>query len=141
MVLPAITRIAHRYLDVDGARAFSRESLPERPDAPVLLLLHGFPSGSHPFPRLIAPDYPGFGHTEAPDDFTYSIDRLAGITEALMHGLDLTRFVIYMFDFGAPIGFRLAERHPERVAGLVVQKRIKGRRRERRWSPKWCSAS
>ncbi|GHJ53038.1 hydrolase [Nonomuraea sp. TT08I-71] len=130
MVLP-VASTSHRYLDVDGVRVFYRESLPERPDAPVLLLLHGFPSASHQFRRLIdvlgstyrliAPDYPGFGHTQAPDSFTYTFDRLADITEGFVQRLGLTRFVMYVFDFGAPVGFRLAERHPEWIAGLVVQ--------------------
>ncbi|MFI6291828.1 alpha/beta fold hydrolase [Nonomuraea sp. NPDC050790] len=119
------------YVDVEGVRVFYRESVPAEPDAPVLLLLHGFPSGSHQFRRLIdelgdryrliAPDYPGFGHTQAPEDFTYSFDRLADITEGFVRELGLTRFVMYVFDFGAPVGFRLAERHPEWIAGLVVQ--------------------
>ncbi|MFI6708876.1 alpha/beta fold hydrolase [Nonomuraea sp. NPDC050478] len=131
MTFPALARTVHRHLDVDGVRVFYRESLPERADAPVLLLLHGFPSASHQFRRLIdvlgaryrliAPDYPGFGHTEAPAGFTYSFDRLADITEGFVRKLGLTRFVMYVFDFGAPVGFRLAERHPEWIAGLVVQ--------------------
>ncbi|SEK69354.1 alpha/beta fold hydrolase [Nonomuraea pusilla] len=131
MSLPPIARTAHRHLDVDGVRVFYRESLPDRPDAPTLLLLHGFPSASHQFRRLIdvlgsryrliAPDYPGFGHTRAPDGFTYSFDRLADVTEGFVERLGLTRFVMYVFDFGAPVGFRLAERRPEWIAGLVVQ--------------------
>ncbi|MCP2339422.1 alpha/beta fold hydrolase [Actinomadura rupiterrae] len=131
MTYSEVARVVHRYLDVDGVRVFYRESLPERDDAPVLLLLHGFPSGSHQFRRLIdvlgsryrliAPDYPGFGHTEAPADFTYTFDRLADVTEGFVQGLGLRRFVMYVFDFGAPVGFRLAERHPEWIAGLVVQ--------------------
>lgn len=126
-----VTRIVHRRVDVDGTRVFYRESLPERPDAPVLLLLHGFPSSSHQFRRLIdalgpehrvvAPDYPGFGFTEAAADFTYSFDDLADTTERFVEHLGLTRFVLYMFDFGAPVGFRIATRHPEWIAGLVVQ--------------------
>jgi Predicted hydrolases or acyltransferases (alpha/beta hydrolase superfamily) len=126
-----IARTVHRYIDVGDVRVFFRESLPDRPDAPVLLLLHGFPSGSHQFRRLIdvlgsryrlvAPDYPGFGRTEAPSDFAYTFDRLADVVEGFVRMLDLTRFVVYMFDFGAPVGFRIAERHPEWIAGLVVQ--------------------
>src|SRR3954467_9848870 len=93
LVMPVapVARTVHRQIDVDGVRVFYRESLPDRPDAPVLLLLHGFPSASHQYRRLIdalgadyrliAPDYPGFGHTEAPEDFAYSFDRLADITE------------------------------------------------------------
>ncbi|MEV8440607.1 alpha/beta hydrolase [Actinosynnema sp. NPDC051121] len=124
-------RIAHRHVDVDGVEVFYRESLPDRADAPVLLLLHGFPSASHQFRRLIdalgaryrlvAPDYPGFGHTRAPDGFTYSFDRLADVVEGFADRLGLDRFALYLFDFGAPVGFRLAARHPERVTGLVVQ--------------------
>ncbi|GAA4304310.1 alpha/beta fold hydrolase [Actinomadura luteofluorescens] len=127
----SIARTAHRHVDVNGVRVFYRESLPEREDAPVLLLLHGFPSASHQFRRLvdvlgarhrlIAPDYPGFGHTRAPDDFTYSFDGLADVMEGFVERLGLTRFAMYVFDFGAPVGFRLAERRPERIAGLVVQ--------------------
>ncbi|MFI0410417.1 alpha/beta fold hydrolase [Actinomadura sp. 3N508] len=123
--------VVHRRLDVDGVRVFYRESVPERGDAPVMLLLHGFPSASHQFRRLIdalggryrliAPDYPGFGHTEVPDGFAYSFDRLADVVEGFVRGLGLGRFVMYVFDFGAPVGFRLAERHPEWIAGLIVQ--------------------
>lgn len=124
-------QVLHRFVEVDGVEVFYRESLPERPDAPVLLLLHGFPSASHQFRRLIdtlgrdfrliAPDYPGFGHTRAPRDFTYTFDRLADVVEAFTERLGLARYAMYLFDFGAPVGFRLALRHPERVAGLVVQ--------------------
>jgi len=126
-----IAKVTHRMVDVDAVRVFYRESLPDRPDAPVMLLLHGFPSGSHQFRRLIdtlgtryrliAPDYPGFGHTEAPEGFTYSFDRLAQVVEGFVRRLGLDRFVMYIFDFGAPVGFRLAERHAEWIAGLVVQ--------------------
>lgn len=126
-----IPRIVHRHVEVDGVQVFYRESLPARADAPVLLLLHGFPSASHQFRRLIdalgaqyrliAPDYPGFGHTRAPSGFSYTFDRLADITEAFVEQLGLTRFVMYVFDFGAPVGFRLATRHAEWIAGLVVQ--------------------
>lgn len=126
-----LARIAHRHVDVDGVEVFYRESLPDRPDAPVLLLLHGFPSASHQFRRLIdalgaryrliAPDYPGFGHTRVPEDFTYSFDRLADVVDGFVRRLGLDRFALYLFDFGAPIGFRLALRRPERVTGLVVQ--------------------
>ncbi|GGP34142.1 alpha/beta fold hydrolase [Saccharothrix coeruleofusca] len=126
-----LARVAHRHVLVDGVEVFYRESLPDRPDAPVLLLLHGFPSASHQFRRLldalgaryrlIAPDYPGFGHTRAPDGFTYSFDRLADVVEGFVDRLGLTRFALYLFDFGAPVGFRLALRAPERITGLVVQ--------------------
>ncbi|MGW1085880.1 alpha/beta fold hydrolase [Streptomyces sp. NPDC002596] len=140
MAIQAVPRIRHRHVEVDGVRVFYRESVPAATpaeDAPVLLLLHGFPSASHQFRRLmdalgahyrlIAPDYPGFGHSEAPastttgGSFTYTFDRLADITEAFIQRLGLSRFVMYVFDFGAPVGFRLAARHPEWIAGLVVQ--------------------
>ncbi|MGW0174028.1 alpha/beta fold hydrolase [Rhodococcus sp. NPDC003322] len=127
----SIAHATHRYLDVDGVRVFYRESVPNRADAPVLLLLHGFPSGSHQFRRLIdvlgsqyrliAPDYPGFGHTHAPNGFVYSFDRLADTVEGLIQQLGIDRFAMYVFDFGAPVGFRLAERHPEWISGLIVQ--------------------
>ncbi|MEH1130839.1 alpha/beta fold hydrolase [Micromonospora sp. CPCC 206061] len=121
----------HRHVDLDGVRVFYRESVPDRSDAPVLLLLHGFPSASHQFRRLIdalgrhyrliAPDYPGFGHTQAPDSFTYSFDNLADVAESFVDRLGLTKFVMYIFDFGAPVGLRLAERRPEWIAGLIIQ--------------------
>ncbi|WP_328970088.1 alpha/beta fold hydrolase [Streptomyces sp. NBC_00239] len=126
---PSVPRITHRHVDVDGVRVFYRETGPA--DAPVLLLLHGFPSASHQFRRLmdalggefrlIAPDYPGFGHTQAPDTFTYGFERLADVVEGFTEALGLTRFALYVFDFGGPVGFRLAERHPERITGLIVQ--------------------
>jgi pimeloyl-ACP methyl ester carboxylesterase len=129
VALPA--RTAHRRVTVDGVDVFYRESLPDRADAPVLLLLHGFPSASHQFRRLIdalggryrliAPDYPGFGHTRAPEDFTYTFDRLADVVDGFTERLGLTRYALYLFDFGAPVGFRHALRHPERITGLVVQ--------------------
>jgi pimeloyl-ACP methyl ester carboxylesterase len=140
MAIQAVPRIRHRHVEVDGVRVFYRESVPAATPAggaPVLLLLHGFPSASHQFRRLmdalgahyrlIAPDYPGFGHSEAPastttgGSFTYTFDRLADIIEGFIQRLGLSRFVMYLFDFGAPVGFRLAARHPERIAGLVVQ--------------------
>lgn len=129
MTAPA--RTAHRHVDVEGVRVSYRESLPDRADAPVLLLLHGFPSASHQYRglfdrlasryRLIAPDHPGSGHTEAPAGYTYTFDRLADLTEGFVRALGLTRFALYVFDFGAPVGFRVAERNPEWIAGLIVQ--------------------
>ncbi|WP_327151918.1 alpha/beta fold hydrolase [Nocardia sp. NBC_01329] len=123
--------VHHDRVDIDGVEVFYRESVPVRAGAPTLLLLHGFPSGSHQFRRLtdalgdryrlIAPDYPGFGNTTAPADFRYSFDRLADIVEGFVGQLGLRRFAMYLFDFGAPIGFRIAERHPEWITGLVVQ--------------------
>jgi putative NADH-flavin reductase/pimeloyl-ACP methyl ester carboxylesterase len=131
-----MTGIAHRHVEVDGLRIFYREV--EAPEgAPTLLLLHGFPSSSHQFGRLIealggrfrliAPDYPGFGYSDAPQSssaggsFEYSFDALADAMEGFVRALGLDRFMMYVFDFGAPVGFRLAERHPDWIAGLVVQ--------------------
>lgn len=125
----------HRHVDVDGVRVFYRQAGPA--DAPTLLLLHGFPSASHQFRRLIdtlgtryrlvAPDYPGFGQSDAPEStttggsFAYTFDHLADVIEGFVDRIGLHRFALYMFDFGAPVGFRLATRHPEWIAGLVVQ--------------------
>lgn len=126
-----IARVRHRGVEVDGVEVFYRESEPERTEAPPLLLLHGFPSASHQFRRLIdvlgaryrlvAPDYPGFGHTRTPPGFEFSFSRLADVIDGFTERLGMRRFALYLFDFGAPVGFRLAERHPERIAGLVVQ--------------------
>ena len=125
----SIPKVTHQFADVQGVRVFYRSAGSE--DAPALLLLHGFPSASHQFRRLIdalgtryrviAPDYPGFGHTQAPPGFTYSFDRLADVLDGFAADLGLDRFVMYVFDFGGPVGFRLAARHPERIAGLIVQ--------------------
>jgi putative NADH-flavin reductase/pimeloyl-ACP methyl ester carboxylesterase len=119
----------HRFVEVDGVRVFYRETGPA--GAPTMLLLHGFPSASHQFSRLmdvlganyrlIAPDYPGFGYTETPEGFVYSFEALAHIVEGFVRKIGLQRFVLYAFDFGGPVGFRLATRHPEWIAGLVIQ--------------------
>ncbi|MEV7775512.1 alpha/beta hydrolase [Kitasatospora sp. NPDC086791] len=126
-----IPHVRHRHVDVDGLRVFYRETGPV--DAPVLLLLHGFPSASHQFARLldalgtryrlITPDYPGFGHSDspAPDAFAYRFDTLADVVEGFCLALALDRFALYVFDFGAPVGLRLATRRPEWITGLVVQ--------------------
>ncbi len=126
-----VPRVAHRSVDVDGTRLFYREAGPS--DAPTVLLLHGFPSASHQFRRLIdalgerfhlvAPDYPGFGHSDAPDPsrFEYSFDHLAAVIEGFCEAVGLRRFALYMFDYGGPIGLRLATRRPSWIAGLIVQ--------------------
>ncbi|NUS68058.1 MAG: alpha/beta hydrolase [Ensifer adhaerens] len=135
----SIPSIRHRFIEAGGVRVFYRESVPTGApaDFPTVLLLHGFPSSSHQYRRLmdalgsdyrlIAPDYPGFGHSDAPTStneggsFVYSFDKLADVMEAFVDALALKRFVLYAFDFGAPVGFRLASRKPERIAGLIVQ--------------------
>jgi pimeloyl-ACP methyl ester carboxylesterase len=127
----ADTIIHYRHAHADGLRFFYREA--GDPQAPVLLLLHGFPSSSHQFrnliPRLashfrvIAPDLPGFGFTQVPAErgYRYTFDNLAKSLEAFVDGLGLTRYALYFFDYGAPTGLRLALAHPDRVTGLVSQ--------------------
>jgi len=123
--------IFHRSIKVNGLNVFYREAGPA--DAPTLLLLHGFPSSSRQYVKLmealadryhlVAPDYPGFGLSDAPaaTEFAYSFDSLTDVVEGFCQALGLDRFVAYLFDFGAPIALRLAERHPQWVAGLVIQ--------------------
>ena len=123
-----IPNVFHRHVDVDGVRVFYRAAGPVA--APTLLLLHGFPSASHQFRRLIdalgdrfhlvAPDYPGFGHSGDLDS-PHTFDRLADTVEKFVDAIGLRRFALYAFDFGGPVGFRLAVRRPELITGLVVQ--------------------
>jgi len=121
----------YRTIDIDGLKLFYREA--GEPGRPVLLLLHGFPASSFMFRdllvrladrfHLIAPDYPGFGHSDAPspESFRYTFDRLADVVEQLTDRLGIERYGLYMQDFGGPVGFRVASRRPERVSFLVVQ--------------------
>jgi pimeloyl-ACP methyl ester carboxylesterase len=119
---------AYRTVDVDGVEVFYREA--GDPGAPTMLLLHGFPTSSTQYKELIdrlsdrfhlvAPDYPGFGYTE-PLEGTTTFERLADVVDGFAHALDLDHYGLYVFDFGAPVGFRLATRHPERVDVLIVQ--------------------
>lgn len=126
--------VQYRTVKTKGLDIFYREAGPK--DAPVVLLLHGFPSSSHMFrdliPRLagdhrvIAPDYPGFGSSEAPslEQFAYSFEALANVIEAFTETVGANRYVIYMQDYGGPVGFRLALKHPERVRGIIVQNAV-----------------
>ena len=121
----------NRKVDVDGLEVFYRDAGPA--DAPVLLLLHGFPSSSHMFRdlipklageyRVIAPDLPGFGQSAMParEVFAYTFDRLARVIDRFTEVLGLGRFALYVFDYGAPVGWRLATWHPERITALVTQ--------------------
>ena len=120
-----------RTVDVDGLNIFYREAGPR--DAPALLLLHGFPTSSHMFRnlipalaetyRVIAPDLPGFGFSDAPDrtNFSYTFESLANVIDRFTETIVLDRYAIYMFDYGAPVGLRLALRHPERITALISQ--------------------
>src|SRR5271154_5664143 len=121
----------YRAIDVDGFSIFYREAGPK--DAPPLLLLHGFPSSSRMseplFARLadrfhlVAPDYPGFGHSDWPDPkaFNYTFDHIASVMNDLTQSMSLSHYTLYMQDYGGPVGFRMALAHPERVQALIVQ--------------------
>ena len=127
----SLAQVRYRTAMIDGIEIFYREAGPA--DAPVILLLHGFPTSSHMFrdliPRLaphyrvIAPDYPGYGLSGTPSmtDFAYTFDNLADVIDRFTQALGLDSYALYMQDFGGPVGFRLAVRHPERVHALVVQ--------------------
>lgn len=124
-------RVAYHTVQIDGLDIFYREAGPA--DAPTVLLLHGFPSSSHMFRNLIpaladryhvvAPDYPGFGASSAPgvDEFEYTFDHLAKVIDKFTAEIGLTRYSLYVQDYGAPVGYRLALAHPERVQAIVVQ--------------------
>jgi len=123
--------ITYRTKTVGNVEVFYREAGPA--NAPVILLLHGFPTASHMFrdliPRLadryrvIAPDLPGFGNTKAPPrgEFDYTFDNLARVIDGFTEALGLDRYALYVFDYGAPTGFRLAVKHPDRIAAIVSQ--------------------
>src|SRR6478672_7733299 len=120
-----------RKVEVDGLKVFYREA--GRTDAPVLLLLRGFPTSSHMFRdlipmladrlHLVAPDLPGFGQSDMPDSsrFNYTFDNIAKVIERFTEVIGLSRFAIYVFDYGAPTGFRLAVSHPERITAIISQ--------------------
>jgi pimeloyl-ACP methyl ester carboxylesterase len=126
-----MTKIQYSKVNVDGFNVFYRQAGPA--DAPALLLLHGFPTSSHMFRELIpaladrfhvvAPDLPGFGHSDMPprDKFTYTFAKLAEVIERFTEVIGLARFAIYIFDYGAPTGLRMAVRHPERITAIISQ--------------------
>src|SRR5438445_6940451 len=119
----------HRTRTIDGIKIFYREAGPK--DAPVVLLLHGFPTSSHMFRnlipaladryRVIAPDYPGYGQSDMPDraTFKYTFDRFGELVDGLLDQLGVTKFAMYVMDYGAPVGWRLALKHPDRITGLI----------------------
>lgn len=125
------TAVHYRSVKIDGLDIAYREAGPK--DAPVILLLHGFPTSSHMFRNLIpqladryrvlAPDYPGFGDSSMPavSDFDYSFDSLARVVDKFTRAVGAEKFVMYVQDYGAPIGYRIAASQPERIRGLIVQ--------------------
>ncbi len=126
-----MSAVKYRSADLDGLEIFYRKA--GSVDAPALLLLHGFPSASHMFRdliplladrfHLIAPDLPGFGQSEMParSKFTYTFDNTAGVIDHFTEVIGLKRFAIYVFDYGAPVGFRIATKHPDRITAIISQ--------------------
>ena len=124
-------QVFYRTVKVNGLSIFYREAGPK--DAPTILLLHGLPSSSRMFQplltrladsfHLVAPDYPGYGHSDWPDPkhFDYTFDRIASVIDGFTGALGLSGYTLYMQDYGAPVGFRMALAHPERVQALIVQ--------------------
>src|SRR6266404_6405188 len=123
--------VTYRKVDVDGIGVFYREAGPK--DAPTILLLHGFPTASHMFRdlipqladrfHLVAPDLPAFGQSDMParGTFAYTFENIAEVIDRFTEVIGLSRFAIYLFDYGAPVGFRLAVRHPDRVTAIISQ--------------------
>ena len=122
---------SYKTIKVSGLDIFYREAGPA--NAPAILLLHGFPTSSHMFRNLIpaladkyhviAPDYPGYGHSSMPsvDEFKYTFDNLADVIDSFIQQIGIQHYSLYVMDYGAPVGFRIASRHPERVQSLIVQ--------------------
>src|SRR5262249_54459795 len=124
-------KMSFQKVDVDGFNVFYRAAGPE--DAPVVLLLHGFPSAGHMFRdliphladqcRVIAPALPGFAQSHMPERtrFSYTFDNIADVIDRFTEVIGLSRFALYVFDYGAPTGFRLAVKHPDRIAAIISQ--------------------
>ena len=123
--------VAYKTEKIDGLDIFYREAGPK--DAPTVLLLHGFPTSSHMFRNLIpeladkyhviAPDYPGYGNSSMPtvNEFDYTFDNVTTVVDKLIQKIGVSKYSLYLMDYGAPVGFRLAVRHPERVESLIIQ--------------------
>lgn len=128
---PTQSAVKYRTIQIDGLEIFYREA--GNPENPTLLLLHGFPTSSHMFRNLmpalsddyhvIAPDYPGYGFSSMPsvDEFEYSFDNVARIVEKFIDKKGLGKYSLYLMDYGAPVGFRIAAAHPERIESLIIQ--------------------
>jgi len=123
--------VLHKTIDVNGVEIFYREAGSK--EAPTILLLHGYPTSSHMFRNLmadlsddfhlIAPDYPGYGNSAQPpmDQFDYTFDNMANVVEGFLDQFEIRKYSIYLMDYGAPIGYRIAAKYPERVEALIVQ--------------------
>lgn len=123
--------VFYKTMKIDGLDIFYREAGSR--DSPAIVLLHGFPTSSHMYRNLIsaladrfylvAPDYPGYGNSSMPsvNEFEYSFDNLAGVTDKFIQALGLEKYSLYLFDYGAPVGFRIAAKHPEKVESLIIQ--------------------
>ena len=139
------SRVTYHTTQVDGLKMFYREAGPK--DAPAVVLLHGFPSSSHMFreliPRLsdkyhvLAPDYPGYGYSDAPlaERYAYTFDHLADTVDHFLDQQAITKYSLYIQDYGSPVGFRLATRHPERIQAIITQN---GNAYEEGLSPFWA---
>jgi pimeloyl-ACP methyl ester carboxylesterase len=132
--IPAARATTYKTVTVKGVKIFYREAGPSK--APAILLLHGFPSSSRMFDtlmplladryHLVAPDYPGFGNSQAPspDEFSYTFDSIADIVGAFTDAIHLDRYALYLQNYGGPVGYRVAVAHPERVTALIIQNAI-----------------
>lgn len=126
--------VRYRTVQLDGLSIFFREAGPK--DAPTILLLHGFPSSSRMFNplferlatkyHLVAPDYPGFGHSDHPDpsSFAYTFDHIAAVMNDFVTTIGLSKYSLYLQDYGGPVGFRLAIAHPERIESIIIQNAV-----------------
>lgn len=122
-------QVQYQFAEVQGHRVFYRDAGAK--DAPVVLLLHGFPTSSHMFRnlipelsqryRVIAPDLPGFGFTVSPAAFEHTFAHLATVVDEFMEAMNVRRYAVYVFDYGAPVGFRMALKHPDRITGWITQ--------------------